>query len=236
MFQPDSCDQMLSRQSNSEDDRPYFGISTRASALGSAALRFSDFVWATPEALESARALPRSASGRRSSVDREARSSRSSSSTWLRPLACDVDDRAAADPSTGLLWASTPVETARPVAATATPENTAAPRMRRTTLEVREIGGVLRCLAAYFSDKGNPRVDGMGRQLRSACAEVGRGAHGEERPPSPRTPTVASCTTRVVRDLAHAPEVSRSSVTRVTWSCARASRSPARRSAIVRTG
>src|SRR5688500_14042095 len=138
---------------------PYFGISARATALGSAVLRSSDLVWATPESLDSVRALARSACGRRSSADREARSSRSASLSWLRPLAVDVEDSAAADPPTGAVVVRTPVETARPVAATATPEKTAAPRTRRAILEVMRVEGVLRCLAAYFSDKVNPKVD-----------------------------------------------------------------------------
>src|ERR1700712_5334126 len=124
-FQPDSCDQMLSRQPNSEEDMPNWGIRALARSRGSALLRSSVLVTATPEALDSVRAFVRSVSGRRSSSERDARCSRSASSSWLRLFAGVAVLSAAAAPAIGSGWEKTPVETARPAAPTAIPENTA---------------------------------------------------------------------------------------------------------------
>src|SRR3954466_12970085 len=110
-FQPDSCDQMLSRQPNCEEDIPNCGISARARSRGSALLRSSVLVTARPEAFDSALALTVSVTGRRSSSDREARCSRSASSAWLRLLAGVEVLSAAAAPLTGSGRESTPVET-----------------------------------------------------------------------------------------------------------------------------
>src|SRR4051812_23337951 len=116
MFQPDSCDQMLSRQPNCEEDMPNCGISALARSRGSALLRSAVLVTALPESLDSARALVRSATGRRSSEEREACFSRSASSDWLRLLAGVAVLSAAAAPSIGSGCVKTPVETASPVA------------------------------------------------------------------------------------------------------------------------
>ena len=85
---------------------------------------------ALPEALDSARALALSVTGRRSSSEREARCSRSASSAWLRLFAGVDVLSAAAAPLIGSGCEKTPVETAIPVAATAIPDRTATLRRR----------------------------------------------------------------------------------------------------------
>src|ERR1700712_5797167 len=120
-FQPDSCDQMLSRQPNSEEDMPNCGISARARVFGSALLRSSVLVTALPEALESARALTVSVTGRRSSSERETRCSRSASSAWLMFFAGVAVLSAAAAPSMGSGFVRVPVQKAMSGAVARTP-------------------------------------------------------------------------------------------------------------------
>src|ERR1700712_1517698 len=176
-FQPDSCDQMLSRQPNSEGDMPNSGISARARVFVSAVLRSSVLVTATPEALDSARTLVRSAAGRRSSTERDARCSRAARSVRVRPWAGVEADSAAAAPSIGEDLASTPVETASTVAKPETPESRATRRRRRPKRVCSGAVGALRCLAACFSDKVGLNVDDTGVMLAQRAGGK-RGARG----------------------------------------------------------
>ena len=81
------------------------------------------------------------------------------------------------------------------------------------------------------------RVDGMDVSCARHASEVGRGARGgrattiSQDPDGCKLYDAGLCVTSPT--LRACP---RSSVTRATWSCARASRSPARRSATARTG
>src|SRR5690349_12271805 len=98
-FQLDSWVQIRSTQSNSALDRPYSGISTRVSVCGSASVRSSDLVTATPASALNADAFNESEDSRRSAVDREADCSRCSRSAWL---SCALPaDRLTRAPSTG---------------------------------------------------------------------------------------------------------------------------------------
>ena len=158
---------------------PYCGISALASVLGSASERSSVRVRATPEALDRVRSLAASAAGRRSSVEREARSSRSSSSSWEIPLTGPAAESEAAAPWTaGALPESRPTETARPVAASAIVEDTAGAVGDRG-----RVAGVRACCGAWrlmVRHRWDPTIGDMdvnrARRAPGACGEPVRSA------------------------------------------------------------
>ena len=153
-FQPDSCDQMLSRQSNSEEDMPNCGISARASARGSALLRSSVLV--TRDAGGVGQRPGLAAVGLGTAVVGGAGGALLALGELV--LAQALRRRGGAQRGGGAVelgsgCEKTPVETASPVAATAIPERIATVRRRRRRRACRACTGALRCLAACLSDK-----------------------------------------------------------------------------------
>src|SRR4051812_10465128 len=172
MFQPLSWLQMLSRQPNSAELRPYLGIRARASSLGSADLTRSTFVWAVPRESASADTLSWSAVVRRSPAERDTACSRSSRSSrvslsagagavWL-PAAAALVVR---PPS----LSSTPVEMEMPTAAAATPVAT---RVLRRPVRRAERSATSRCFGTYFSRVGTGELTDLvdvGGRHDAAC-------------------------------------------------------------------